>query len=272
MSLNVCISVLYFVASESKGTVATGKGEDVKNTKDEKVEPMSVVTDEQPATLTAADTTESTSKPTPSQPQNIKTDEKGIVFSIGPSVQQIGAPHTNADKPMDEDYCAPPESIKIPTSSASFHTNADIPQDTVGPPFSAPPTPAHRHYTYTTEKQLSTPLFGNVPETRNESQPIHDPLHSQISYGDLQYPVQKVSMDDEAIMQRQQQRFKMIEEQNKTKPLQFKQTYSDPYSYKSTERVQSKQRRAQGWYYVLNIDTIYTVNNLIFTNVLIIYG
>ena len=242
--------ILTFLASESKETVATGKGEDVKNTKDENVEPMSVVaTDDQPATLTAADTTESTGVPAPTQSQDMKTDDqKPLAFSIGPSVQPMGAPHTNADKPMDEDLCAHPEHINIPTSSASFHTNAEIPEDVMGPPFSAPPTPAHRQYSYTVGKQLSTPLMTNVPklEALNESQ--HGPkdeLHTQISYGDL--PVPKVSMDDEAIMQRQQQRFKKIEEQNKTKPLQFKQTYSDPYSYKSTERVQSKQRRAQGW-------------------------
>ena len=226
---------------------ATGKGEDVKNTEDEKVEPMSEVMDEQPATLTAA---ESASVPAPSQPQNMKTDDqKGVAFSIGPSAQQISAPHTNADKPVDKVYGAHPEEIRIPTSSTSFHTNADIPPDMMGPPFSAPPTPAHRPYAHTVDKQLSIPLFSNIPEARNESQHVPGPkdeLHSQISYGDLQYPAQKVSMDDEAIMQRQQQRFKMIEEQNKTKPLQFKQTYSDPYSYKSTERIQSKQRRAQG--------------------------
>ena len=237
-----------FVASESKETVATGKGEDVKNTKDENVEPMSVATEGQPAILTAADTTESTGMPAPTQSQDMKTDDqKPLVFSIGPSAQPIGAPHTNADKPVNENPCAHPEPINIPTSSASFHTNADIPQDVKGPPFSAPPTPAHRHYSYTTVgKQLSTPLMANVPEALNEYQHApKDELHSQISYGNLQVP--KVSMDDEVIMQRQQQRFKMIEEQNKTKPLQFKQTYSDPYSYKSTERVQSKQRRAQGW-------------------------
>lgn len=226
--------------------MANVEGEDVKSTKDESVEPMSVATDDQPATLTAADTTESTSTPAPTQLQDMKTNnQKSPVFSIGPSAQPIGAPHTNADEVMDESLFAHPEPINIPTSSDSFHTNADIPQDVTGPPYSAPPT--QRQYSYTVGKQLSTPLMPNLPEAHNEPRQIRprDELQSQTSYGDLQVP--KVSMDDEAIMQRQQQRFKMIEEQNKTKPLQFKQTYSDPYSYKSTERVQSKQRRAQGW-------------------------
>ena len=215
----------------------------MKSTEDEKVEPMSLVTDEQPTTLTPADSTK-TNMPAPIQEQNKATDDqKEVVFSIGPgSPQRIGAPHTNADKAVDGHSGVHPEPLKIPPSSKSFQTNADIPQDVTGPPFSAPPTPAHRQHAHPVGKQLSTPQFSNIPETK----PVYGPkdeLHSQISYGDLP----KVSMDDEAIIQRQQKRFKIIEEQNKTKPLQFKQTYSDPYSYKSTERAQSKQRRAQGW-------------------------
>lgn len=220
--------------------------------------------DEQPATLTAA---ESSAPPAPGQPQKMKADNnsKAVLFSIGPNQQQptsqVGAPHTNADVPKDSG--AQPEPLKIPSQSSIFQTNADIPQEmAAGPPFSAPPTPAHKHG-HTVGKQFSSPLFSNIKETSealDESQHIYsqfsetgpkDEYKSQVSVIDLPsgiYPAhtQKVSMEDEAIMQRQQQRFKMIEEQNKTKSLQFKQTYSDPYSYKSTERVQSKQRRAQG--------------------------
>ena len=241
--------------------VATGKAEDAKNTEEE---PMSVG-DEQPATLTPA---ESLAIPAPGQPKKMKADDdnKAVSFSIGPSQQQqkqtsqvnVGTPHTNADEPKGSS--AQPKPLKIPTSSAIFQTNADIPQEmAAGPPFSAPPTPAHRQHAQTVGKQFSHPQFGNISEALDESQHIYsqfsetgpkDEYKSHVSVIDLPSGIdpaltQKVSMEDEAIMQRQQQRFKMIEEQNKTKSLQFKQ-YSDPYSYKSTERVQSKQRRAQG--------------------------
>lgn len=238
---------------------ATDKG-DVKNTEGE---PMSV-DDEQPAALTS---TESSATPAPGQPKKMKADDdnKAVSFSIGPNQQQptgqVGTPHTNADEPKGSS--AQPEPLKIPTSSAIFQTNADIPQEmAAGPPFSAPPTPAHRQHAQTVGKQFSHPQFSNmkeISEALDESQHIYsqfsetgpkDEYKSQVSIIDLPSAIdpvltQKVSMEDEAIMQRQQQRFKMIEEQNKTKSFQFKQ-YSDPYSYKSTERVQSKQRRAQG--------------------------
>lgn len=240
--------------------VAVGKGEDIKGTM---AEPMSMDDKtKQPATLTAP---ESAAIPIPGQPQNMKTDDnKAVMFSIGPSQQptgHVGAPHTNADEAIDKSS-GQPVPQKAASSSALFQTNADIPQEMMDPPFSAPPTPAHRHHAQIVGKQFSTPLFGSIKETTealNEPQHIYsqfsetnlkDEYQSQVSVVDLPseiHPVQKVSMDDEAIMQRQQQRFKMIEEQNKTKSLQFKQTYSDPYSYKSTERVQSKQRRGQGW-------------------------
>ena len=236
----MCIN--FAVGTESKETVATGKTEDVKSTNEEKAEAKCPETAEQPATLTACESA-STPAAAPTQPQN--DDQKAVSFSIGPNAQQIGTPHTNADKALGDDSHVHPEPIKIPpSSSASFQTNADIPQDMMGPPFSAPPTPAHRPQTHTVEKQYSTPQFSNVPKPHKESHDVHkDELQSQVSYGDLQYPTQKVSMDDDAIMQRQQQRFKLIEEQNKTKPLQPFKHYSDPYSYKSTERT----KRAQGW-------------------------
>jgi len=204
--------------------------------------------------------------PALTQPQDREAnDKRPVVFSIGPSplpppAGNAGTLRTNADQPMDNDLCVQPKVATV------FPTNADIPREIMGPPFSAPPTPAHRN-AHTVGKQLSSPLFSNVnviPEGLDESQHIYsqfsevgpprDEYQSQISYVDLPadiYPVQhKVSMEDEAIMQRQQQRFKMIEEQNKAKTPQFKQTYSDPYSYKNTDRVQAKQRR-QGWYLTL---------------------
>ena len=238
----------FAVDTENKGTVATGKTEGVKSASDEKPEAMCSGTGEQPATLTASESV-STQAAAPIQPQN--NGQEAVSFSIGPNVQQMGTPHTNADKAMDGDTHVHPEPINIPpSSSGSFQTNADIPQDVTGPPFSAPPTPAHRPHTHAhaVEKQYSTPQFSGVPKPHNESKDVHkaspkDELHTQVSYGDLQYPTQKVSMDDDAIMQRQQQRFKLIEEQNKTKPLQPFKHYSDPYSYKSTERT----KRAQGW-------------------------
>ena len=235
-----------------KEVVVSSKGEDVSNGGDE-AEPMSI--DDQPATLT---TDESVAKV---QPQDVKMDDnKPVVFSIGPTPLPT-IPPTNADKQMDNGPGVRPGPVNIALMSTAFQTNADIPKEMMEPPFSAPPI--HRQHAPTVGKQLSTPLLSNVikgviPEAANEPQhvfsqisetaPKHEYL-SQMSYVDLPldlYPTQKVSTEDEAAIQRQQQRFKRIEEQNKTKPLQFKQTYSDPYSYRSAERVQAKQRRGQG--------------------------
>lgn len=257
---------------QSKDPMAAGKREDMKNnTKDE---PMSIddnLSEDQPATLTASGSAtltaaESAAIPTPIQPQNVKVDEKRpVVFSIGSTplpASQVGAPQTNADQQPDNNSGIKPGPINVAsTSAAAFQTNADIPQEMMTPPFSAPPT-AHKHIP-TVGKQNSTPQLSNtkdvIPEALNESRQhvysqfseagLKDKYQSQMSFVDIPSrisPAQKVSMEDEAIMQRQQQRFKLIEEQNKTKPLQFKQTYSDPYSCKYTERVQAKQKRGQG--------------------------
>lgn len=228
-----------------------------KNIEGEKPQTMSV-DDKQPnqsVMLTAS--TSVAAAPAPIHSQDAKTDDsKPVVFSIGPTplpASCTGTAHTNAGSNKDDVHVQAAKPLKI-TSFDMFPTNADIPKEMMTPPFSAPPTPA-RKPTPTVGKQFSTPQLGGakdiIPESLNTSQHAYskfsdiDPkgeFQSQMSYVDLpSYTYQ------EDMMQRQQERYKMIEEQNKTKPLQFKQTYSDPYSFKSsTDRVQARQRRGQG--------------------------
>ena len=248
-ALNLMKCLLHSIASATEGRNDGSK--EMVGTGDEKTEPMDVHDKQEVNTFS---TPQSAATQAPIQPRNVKTDDdKKVLFSIGPGG---GTPHTNADKLMHRNTSPRPEPLA--SSSAVFETNADIPQDMMHPPKSAPPTSAHKH-AHTVEKHFSSPEFSNAkqPDTPlNESQHIYSQFSETGPKGDYQAQVSivdlpseispKVSMDDEAIMQRQQKRFKMIEEQNRTKLLQFKQTYSDPYSYKTTERVQSKQRRGQG--------------------------
>ena len=223
-------------------------------------------TEEQPDTLTATEpkaAASATPVPVlPVQQQNAKPNEA--------SPSKTSTLHTNADEPKDQELHQqghPPLQHQSMSASAVFQTNADIPQPLPpGGPRSAPPIPAHKHTTM--GKQFSSPLSGipnipsSVPEiTTNDATEkptvfsqfsetsLKDAYQSQISYVDLPQYVnseKKVSVEEHEIMQRQQLRFKKIEEREKSKPPQALETYKDPYTYKSGERTQAKQRRSQG--------------------------
>jgi len=237
---------------------------DDKSSDDKSIDVMN--TEEQPATLTATEpkaAASATPVPVlPAQPQNAKPNE------VSPS--KTSTLHTNADEPMDQELHHqghPPLQHQSMSASAVLHTNADIPQPLPpGGPRSAPPIPTHKHTTM--GKQFSSPLSGipNIPSSVPEiatSDATEKPTvfsqfsetslkgayQSQISYVDLPQYVnseKKVSVEEHEIMQRQQLRFKEIEEREKSKPPQALETYKDPYTYKSGERMQAKQRRSQG--------------------------
>jgi len=224
-------------------------------------------TEEQPATLTATEPKADTpvTPVVPAQPQSTKPNEVGLTSSSKTSTL-----HTNADESMDQEphhQGHPPLQHQSMSASAVLQTNADISQPLPpGGPRSAPPTPAHKHATM--GKQFSSPLSGipsipsKVPEMTTSAviekptvfsqfseAPPKGTYQSQISYIDLPQYVnseKKVSVEEHEIMQRQQLRFKEIEERGKSKPPQVIGTYKDPYTYKSGERMQAKQKRSQG--------------------------
>ena len=79
--------------------------------------------------------------------------------------------------------------------------------------------------------------------------PQNSVYRSQISCIDLpQYmnSEKKLSVQEHEIHQRQQQRYKKIAEREKSKPPPVIETFKDPYTYKSGERAQAKQKHSQG--------------------------
>ena len=233
--------------------IAPTSGDD-KSNDDKSSDVMS--SEEQPATLTAG---EAKATPAPGPPTQSQPNEVGLA-----SPSKTSTLHTNADKTMDHEShhrAHPPLQHQSMSASAVLQTNADISQPlSPGGPRSAPP---HKHAAM--GKQFSSPLpnIPNIPssvpeEAANEKPtvfsqfsetPLKGTYQSQISYADLPQYVnseKKVSVEEHEIMQRQQLRFKKIEEREKSKPPQALETYKDPYTYKSGERMQAKQKRSQG--------------------------
>ena len=222
-----------------------------------------MATENQPATLTAAEPKAVATAAPPTQPQNAKPREVGLAL---PSKL-----HTNADEPMNQElhHVLPPLQHQSSSASAGLQTNADIPQQLPpGGPRSAPPTSAQKHIVM--GKQFSSPLpggFPNIPSSVPEDAvsvvnekpptvfsqfsetPQNSVMQSQISYVDLPQYVnseKKVSVEEYEIQQRQQQRYKKIAEREKSKPPPVIETFKDPYTYVSGERAQAKQKRSQG--------------------------